>query len=115
MAALARKQLREKEATMFGTIGHARLKPGRQSQLEALNQEWQQTIRPKIPGEVVQLTGYRDGQPDEMVFVALVQDKATYQQMAAMPEQDAWYRRMTEHLEGDVRWEDVEMDWGIRE
>ena len=100
---------------MFGTIGHARLKSGRQSQLEALTQEWQQTIRPKIPGKVVQLTGYRDGQPDEMVFVALVQDKATYQQMAAMPEQDAWYRRMTEHLEGDVRWEDVEMDWGIRE
>jgi hypothetical protein len=27
-----------------------------------------------------------------------------------MPEQDAWYRRMTEHLEGDVRWEDVEME-----
>ena len=100
---------------MFGTIGHARLKSGRQSQLEALTQEWQQTIRPKIPGEVVQLTGYRDGQPDEMVFVALVQDKATCQQMAAMPEQDAWYRRMTEHLEGDVRWEDVEMEWGIRE
>ena len=100
---------------MFGTIGHARLKSGRQSQLEALTQEWQQTIRPKIAGEVVQLTGYRDGQPDEMVFVALVQDKATYQQMAAMPEQDAWYRRMTEHLEGDVRWEDVEMEWGIRE
>jgi hypothetical protein len=100
---------------MFGTIGHAHLKSGRQYQLEALTQEWQQTIRPKIPGEVVQLTGYRDGQPDEMVFVALVQDKATYQQMAAMPEQDAWYRRMTEHLEGDVRWEDVEMEWGIRE
>ena len=82
---------------MFGTIGHARLKSGRQSQLEALTQEWQQTIRPKIPGEVVQLVGHRDGQPDEMVFVALVQDKATYQQMAAMPEQDAWFRRMAEH------------------
>jgi hypothetical protein len=27
-----------------------------------------------------------------------------------MPEQDAWYRRMTEQLEGDVRWEDVEME-----
>ena len=95
---------------MFGTIGHARLKSGQQSQLEALNQEWQQTIRPKIPGEVVQLIGYRDGQPEELVFVAHVQDKATYQQLAAMPEQDAWYRRMTELLEGDVQWEDVEME-----
>jgi hypothetical protein len=109
-AALEREQYRMKEATMFGTIGHARLKSGRQSQLETLNQEWQQTIRPKIPGDVVQLTGHRDGQPEDMVFVALVQDKATYQQLAAMPEQDAWYRRMTEQLEGDVRWEDVEME-----
>ena len=100
---------------MFGTIGHARLKSGRQSQLGTLNQEWQQTIRPRIPGEVVQLIGNRDGQPDELVFVALVRDKATYQQMAAMPEQDAWYRRMAEHLEGDVRWADVELEWGIRE
>ena len=95
---------------MFGTIGHARLKSGGQAQLEALMQEWRQTIRPQIPGEVVQLIGYRDGQPEELVFVALVQDKATYQQMAAMPEQDAWYRRMTEQLEGDVRWEDVQME-----
>lgn len=95
---------------MFGTIGHARLKSGRQSQLDALTQEWQQTIRPQIPGEVLQLVGHADGKPEELVFVALVQDEATYRQMAAMPEQDAWYRRMTEHLEGDVRWEDVELE-----
>jgi hypothetical protein len=95
---------------MFGTIGHARIKPGRQSQLEALTTEWRDTIRPRIPGEVVQLIGYRDGQPEELVFMALMQDKATYQQLAAMPEQDAWYRRMTELLEGDVQWEDVEME-----
>ena len=95
---------------MFGTIGHARLKPGGQAQIDALTQEWLQTIRPRIPGEVVQLMGHADGQPDELIFVALVQDKATYQQLAAMPEQDAWYRRMTEQLEGDVRWEDVEME-----
>jgi hypothetical protein len=112
---LERKQLRKKETMMFGTIGHARLKSGRQSQLKALNKEWQQTIRPQIPGEVVQLIGNADGHPDELVFVALVQDKATYQQMAAMPEQDAWFRRMAEHVDGDVRWEDVEMEWGTRD
>ena len=95
---------------MFGTIGHARLKSGGRAQLDALGQEWLQTIRPQIPGEVVQLIGHADGQPEELVFVALVQDKATYQQLAAMPEQDAWYRRMTELLEGDVRWEDVELE-----
>jgi hypothetical protein len=95
---------------MFGTIGHARLKSGQRSQLEALMQEWLQTIRPQIPGEFVQLVGNADGQPEELVFVALAQDKATYQQLAAKPEQDAWYQRMTELVEGDVRWEDVEME-----
>ena len=95
---------------MFGTIGHARLKSGRRPQLDALTKEWRETIRPQIPGEVVQLVGHADGRPEELVFVALVQDEATYRQMAAMPEQDAWYRRMAEQLEGDVRWEDVEME-----
>src|SRR5215212_5470599 len=105
-----RRLLKRQENAMFGTIGHGRIKSGRQSQLEALNQEWHQTIRPQIPGEVVQLIGHADGQPEELVFVALMQDKATYQKLAAMPEQDAWFRRFAEQVEGDVRWEDVEME-----
>ena len=95
---------------MFGTIGRARLKSGRQAQLEALNQEWQRTIRPKIPGEFAQLIGHAAGQPDDLVFVALAQDEATYRRLAELPEQDGWYRRFAEQVEGDVRWEDVEME-----
>ena len=95
---------------MFGTIGHARLKSGSRGELDALMAEWNQTIRPKIPGEFVQLVGHADGRPDELVFVALAQDKATYQALAAMPEQDAWFRRLADHVEGDVRWEDVAME-----
>ena len=95
---------------MFGTIGHARIKPGRQSQLEALTTEWLETIRPLVPGEFVQLVGHADGQPEELVFVALAQDKATYQSLSELPAQDAWFRRMAELLEGDVRWEDVAME-----
>ena len=95
---------------MFGTIGHARLKSGSRGELDALMAEWNQTIRPKIPGAFVQLVGHADGRPDELVFVALAQDKATYQALAAMPEQDAWFRRLADHVEGDVRWEDVAME-----
>ena len=95
---------------MFGTIGHARIKPGRQSQLEALTTEWLETIRPLVPGEFVQLVGHADGQPEELVFVALAQDKSTYQRLSELPAQDAWFRRMAELLEGDVRWEDVAME-----
>ncbi len=53
---------------MFGTIGHARLKSGSRGQLDALMQEWHQTIRPQIPGEFVQLVGHPDGQPEELVL-----------------------------------------------
>jgi hypothetical protein len=95
---------------MFGTIGHARLKSGGQAQLEALMQEWLQTIRPQLPGDFVQLVGHADGQPEELVFVALAQDKATYQRLAQLPEQDAWFRRFAEQVEGEVQWEDVAME-----
>ena len=95
---------------MFGTIGHARLKSGSRAQLDAMMQEWLETIRPQIPGEFVQLVGHADGRPEELVFVALAQDKATYQALAALPEQDAWFRRFTEQVEGEVRWEDVAME-----
>ena|SRR5215216_6203678 len=95
---------------MFGTIGHARLKSGARNQLDALMQEWNATIRPKIPGATVNLIGHAAGSPNDLVFVALVQDEPTYRNLAAMPEQDAWYRRMLDLLEGDVRWEDVELD-----
>jgi hypothetical protein len=56
------------------------------------------------------LIGRPKDRPDEMVFVALAQDEATYRQLAAMPEQDAWFRRLVEHLDGEPSWEDVEMD-----
>ena len=45
-----------------------------------------------------------------IVFVALAQDEATYRNLANLPEQDAFYRRMLEHLEAEPTWEDVEME-----
>ena len=93
---------------MFGTIGHARLKAGGQAQLEALFQEWQQTIRPQIPGAFLNLVGHAAGSPNELVFVALAQDEATHRRLAELPAQDAWFRRFAD--QGEVRWEDVELE-----
>ena len=95
---------------MFGTIGHARLKPGARAKLDAMTAEWNATIRPKIPGAMVNLIGHAAGSPDDLVFVALAQDEPTYRNLANLPEQDAWYRRMAELIEGEVRWEDVELE-----
>jgi hypothetical protein len=77
--------------------------------LDALVEEWQRTIRPQIPGPFVESGGHRDGEPNEMVFVALAQDKATDQRLAELPAQDAWYRRLVKRLEDNVQWEDVEL------
>jgi hypothetical protein len=95
---------------MFGTIGHARLKPGSDEKMRALMDEWKRTIRPSIPGSILELTGSVAGGSGEMVFVALMQDEATYRALADDPRQDAWYRRMLELTDGDIRWEDVEME-----
>ncbi len=95
---------------MFGTIGHAKLKPGARDNFDAMMADWNANIRPKVPGTFINLVGNVAGSPDECVFVALAQDEATYRNLAQLPEQDAWFHRFVENVDGEVRWEDVEME-----
>ena len=95
---------------MFGTIGHVCIKPGHLQQLKDLTAEWQRTIRPGVPGPVISLSGHVAGDPEAGVFIALMQDEQTYRALAGKPEQDAWYRRLLEHVDGEVTWEDVELE-----
>ena len=95
---------------MFGTIGHAKMKPGSESQMQSLMDEWKRDIRPKIAGGFISLGGFKAGTPNEMVFVGLAQDENTYRALANMPEQDAWFRKMMAFVDGDVTWEDVQME-----
>jgi len=95
---------------MFGTIGRVRLKPGHERQLRDLMQEWTRTMRPTVPGLVVQLGGHPVDRAGELVTVVLTQDEATYRALAASPEQDRWYRRLVEHLVAEPTWEDVAWD-----
>ena len=92
---------------MFGTVGRFRIKPGHEEQVQALNDEWTRTIRPTLSGLVVELWGRPVAGSGEMIAVVLMQDEATYRALAAHPEQDAWYRRMVEHLEAEPTWEDI--------
>ena len=71
---------------MFGTIGHARPKPGTNAQFDALMDDWRRTIRPQIPGPVLELIGRPKDRPDEVVFIALMQDEATYRNLANNPD-----------------------------
>jgi len=100
---------------MFGTIAHATLKPGQEGKLDELMKDWERDILPKIPGTFVQLTGHQAVKPDQIVFIALAQDEATYRKLAAMPEQHQFYLRFNEVFTGEPTWEDVAMDVHKRE
>ena len=95
---------------MFGTIGHIRIKAGHEADLTKLMDDWVVTIRPQIPGSFVNFFGRSVDRSGESVFVALAQDQATYRRLADMPEQDAWYRQLLEHIEQEPTWEDVELE-----
>ena len=44
--------------------------------------------------------------------MTVMRDEATYRRLADDPAQNAWYRRFRELVDGDVRWEDVELEGG---
>ena len=92
---------------MFGTIARFHPKAGHEAEIRALTTEWSRSIRPTVPGLTVQLEGESFGRPGELVTVILTRDERTYRALAASPEQDAWYRRLREHLTGDPVWDDV--------
>ncbi|MBA2468481.1 MAG: hypothetical protein H0V37_03655 [Chloroflexia bacterium] len=96
---------------MFGTIGHIRVRDGHEPALNELMEDWSVAIRPRVPGSFLQLYGRSVDRPGETVFVALAENEATYRQLAELPEQDAWYRRLLEHIEREPEWEDVELDY----
>ena len=100
---------------MFGTIAHATLKPGQEGMLGELMEDWKRDILPKIPGAFIQLTGHVAGHPEQVVFVALAQDEATYRALAEMPEQHQFYLRFNEVFTGEPAWEDVAMAFHKRD
>lgn len=53
--------------------------------------------------------------PEQIVFVALAQDEATYRHLANLPEQHQFYLKFDEVFAAMPTWEDVELAWGLRE
>jgi hypothetical protein len=47
------------------------------------------------------------------MFIALAQDETTYRALAEMPEQHAFFERMSALVDGDIRWEDIEMEVSV--
>lgn len=94
---------------MFGTIAHARVKPGHEQALLAVMDEWYTQRRPTVAGALGGYLFRSEHDPNDVVLVAIFEDRDSYYANAADPEQDRWYRRLREHLESDPAWEDGEI------
>lgn len=94
---------------MYGTVSRARIKPGSEDKIVELFEEWQRDYRPTVKGAMHGYLYRKDNDPNEIIMVAVFEDKASYMANASDPSQDAWYKKFREQLEGDPVWEDGEI------
>ncbi|MBI2305641.1 MAG: hypothetical protein HYU86_12955 [Chloroflexi bacterium] len=94
---------------MYGTVARIRVKTGQESVLIAKLQQWNKERKPKVKGAIAGYLFRLDSDPQDMIMVAVFQDKDTYLANADDPEQDRWYREMRQHLEADPIWQDGEI------
>jgi quinol monooxygenase YgiN len=94
---------------MYGTVATMRLKPGMESRLNEIMEEWYRDRAPKVKGAVSSTVFKTDRDPNELILVAVFDNKQNYEANAGDPEQDAWYRKMRDCLEADPQWTDGEV------
>src|SRR5438105_15413710 len=87
--------------TMYGTVARMRVKAGHEQQLQAMNDEWAQGRGRQVDGFVASYVLRPDERPDELLLVAIFRDRDSYRANASDPEQDRWYRQISEHLPAD--------------
>ena len=91
---------------MYGTVARYRLKPGKESQLQAFEAEMK-TL--KLPGLVAEFTYRMDNEPNVYYEAVVFESREAYRALADSPEQDARYRRLLELMEGEPEWHDGEI------
>jgi len=91
---------------MYGTLARMRIRPGAEAALADLEAEWYRVRGRSVRGAGPTFTLAPDKDPATRWLVAIFDDEASYRANANDPEQDAWYRRMREHLVEDPEWID---------
>lgn len=97
---------------MFGTVGRMRVKEGKLDDLLKLMEEWDRDRRSKVEGAIGSYLYKLDRDPSQVVLAVVFRDRQTYFKNADDPEQDQWYRRLVELLEGEPVWDDGEIVHG---
>ena len=108
-------QTRGIDVAGYGTIYRMRVKPGAEAEVVALLDEWERERKPKARGAVGGYLFKPDRRAGELIGVAVFRDRESYRANGEDPEQDAWYRRLREHLEADPEWEDGSILGGFSE
>jgi len=99
---------------VYGTIMRARVKPGHREIFESMMKE--QTGGDRQPTGFHSFdVAWEDRDPDRLVLVVRFADKESYVANAESPEQDAEYRQMLDHLEGEPEWIDVHWEAHVGE
>jgi quinol monooxygenase YgiN len=91
---------------MYGTIFRLQPKQGREKEIVALMNEWSESRAPNVEGAQAAYLLQSERRPGEFVAVAVFDDEQTYRANAGSPDQESWYRRLRDTLEGDPIWED---------
>ena len=94
---------------MFGTIAILKAKPGAEQQIVALAEEWARDRKPNVKGFKASHLYRNASNPSELMLAVVFDSKEDYEANAAAPEQDAWYQKLVEQLEGEPRWIDGEV------
>ena len=91
---------------MFGTIARAKIKPDNRAAFEDLMRR--QMADSPIQGFVAGYTVWPEKVDDEVMLVAIFEDRDSYMRNADDPGQDSRYREMRALLESDPEWTDGE-------
>ncbi|HEV2685284.1 MAG TPA: antibiotic biosynthesis monooxygenase [Actinomycetota bacterium] len=93
---------------MYGTVARMKVKPGELELLQKTMQDWD-AQGGTVEGAVATYVYKLDSDPNEIIMVALFQDKKTYLANADDPKTDEWFQLMRAHLEADPEWNDGEV------
>ena len=91
---------------MYGTIARITVKPGSETHLAGLGEQYDQY---RIPGHIATYVYRMDDNPSEYWLAVVFDSKESYRANAESPEQDARYQDLRALLTGDPEWHDGEV------
>ena len=92
---------------MFGTVGRAHIKPENRDKLRAAFDR-QEADQAAVPGYVTSYVMFPENRQDEVLLVAMFQDRDSYYRNADDPAQHQRYLEYRALMEDEPEWSDGE-------